>query len=91
MNTLKERIVSYSSHVHNKLKVCLKKVESLGRIWAIESGLRELLRKIVHVSLSLQNSQSEVSEPAASASFGNSLECTSSKPGPRPTESEHLF
>lgn len=27
VSTLKERAVSYSSHVHNKLNVCLKKVE----------------------------------------------------------------
>lgn len=51
MSTLKERVVSYSSHVHNKLKVCIKKVGSLGGIWVIESGLRELLRKIIHISL----------------------------------------
>lgn len=45
--------------------------ENLGdRVWA-----EGIIRRLCFLSLQ-QSSQSEVSEPAASASFGNSLECT---------------
>lgn len=57
------------------------------RIWA-EGIIKEDYSHFLSLQ---QSSQSELSEPAASASFGNSLECTSSKPGPTPTESENLF
>ena len=80
--------ISCTQQIKSVFKESWVSWENLGnRIWA-----EGIIKEDCSRSLSLQqSSQSEVSEPAASASFGNSLECTSSKPGPRPTESENLF
>lgn len=51
VSPLKERPVSHSSCVHSKLNVCLKKVEPRGRTWTIGSGLGELRRQVVYLSL----------------------------------------